>query len=856
MPRRSRRWPLRLLGRAVALLAVLTAGCALAPGRAAAASAYIDGISDQNLGLWSGDYADASGLFDPSVSDFFASAWVGPSGAQHLRYARFVTAPDVVAQGGACEANLDAWFTYVTQTLHLIPVVAVWNVAEGGCADDGVPSSAAYATDVQQLLGHLDGLFPATTLPYLEAWNEPNSSGVAAASAAAYWTAAADACASAGCTAIAGDLVDNDPDQGSQSFAPGCAAGLTYDNLAAYERDYVAALGPGVPTIWGFHPYFAVNCEQSTSVTTFEAGLPGGGVGSAQVWFTEVAAWECVKGRPSARGAEVQQADAQYLTGTLMAPNAPNPPEHVFWYEMAAPQYTLDCSKYSDSELYEASSDPGELTARPAAATVYGPDTSLAAAAAPPSAVSSTQATFNGAVTPGGIYEASYYFEYGPTTGYGSSTPAVALGPGLTPQAVSSTVSGLVAATPYHYRLVATDTLGLTVDGPDVLMAPVLIAASASTVTAGTAITVSWSGISNPSAADWVGLYQPGAPAGVPVASFYAGSCTSSAGAAAAAAGSCSYTMPALPGTYELRLYSAPGASELASSSEITSVPPPPSSTSAPLISGASDHGRAYPGDTLSCSEGGWTNEPTAYTFSWSAAGVTQAAATGPTYLVPAGQIGQALICAVSATNAGGSGGPALSAAVAVVSPRPVSSSPPLISGAPLAGDRLIESHASWSNAPTAFSYQWQRCDRAGAHCEAIAAATERDYTLRSADVGARIRVVETASNARARSAPAPSLPTAVVLPPPPRTLISAATVELATASFQLAARGATTGFRCALVRMPAHRGAPAPRPVYSRCGRVVTYDALAPAQYVFYAQAVGPGGADPRPPAYRFVIR
>ncbi len=838
------------------MLAAAAVACALGPSVAAAATPYIDGISDQNLGLWSGDYADASALFSPSVSDFFASAWVGPPGSQHLRYARFVTAPDVVAQGGACEANLDAWFAYVTQTLHLIPVVAVWNVAEGGCANDGVPSSADYTTDIQQLLGHLDGLFASTTLPYIEAWNEPNSSGVTAATAAAYWTAAAGVCASAGCTAIAGDLVDNDPDQGTQSFSPGCTAGLTYDNLAAYERAYVTALGPGVPTIWGLHPYFAVNCEQSTSVTTFEAGLPGGGVGSAQVWFTEVAAWECIKGRSSARGAAVQQADAQYLTGTLMSPSAPSPPAHVFWYEMAAPQYTLDCSKYSDSELYEASEDPGVLTARAAAATVYGPDTSLAAAPAAASGVTSTQATFNGAVTPGGIYEASYYFQYGPTTGYGSSTPAVALGPGLAPQPVSATVSGLVPATPYHYRLVATDTLGLTVDGPDVLMAPVLIAASAATVTAGTAITVSWSGISNPSADDWVGLYQPGAPAGVPADSFYAGSCERSTGAVVAATGSCSYTMPALPGTYELRLYAAPGGVELASSGQITSVPPPPSITAPPVISGESAHGSAYPADTLSCSEGAWTNDPTSYTFSWSADGAVLAGATGPSYLVPATQIGQALSCAVSAANAGGSGGPAVAAAVAVVSPRPVSSSPPTISGAAVAGARLVEGHASWSNAPTAFSYQWLRCDAAGARCAAVAGATARGYTLRAGDVGSRIRVAETASNSRARGAPARSAATAAVLPPPPQTLISAAAVDVSTATFRLGARGVSTGFRCALVRLATQRGAPSPRPAYSRCGEAVTYSALAPAHYVFYARAIGPGGADPRPPTYHFVIR
>ena len=103
----------------------------------------------------------------------------------------------------------------------------------------------------------------------------------------------------AGCTAIAGDFVDNDPDQGGQSFNPGCAPGLTYNKLASYEDQYVSALAGATPAIWGFHPYFAVNCEQSASVTTFEDNLP---TPSGQVWFTEVAAWECIKGKSTARG--------------------------------------------------------------------------------------------------------------------------------------------------------------------------------------------------------------------------------------------------------------------------------------------------------------------------------------------------------------------------------------------------------------------------------------------------------------------------------------------------------------------------------------------------------------------------
>ena len=609
------------------------------------------------------------------------------------------------------------------------------------------------------MLTHLDSLYAGASVPYIEAWNEPNSSGVAAASAAGYWTAANAVCATDGCTAIAGDLVDNDPDQGSQSFAPGCAANLTYNNLATYERQYVTALGTARPAIWGFHPYFAVNCEQSTSVTTFEDNLPSP---PGQVWFTEVGAWECVKAQSPPRGVARQQADAEYLVNTLMSPTSPSAPAHVFWYGMAADGYTLDCSKYADSELYEAGSSPGPLSARPAAAAVYGADTTLNAAAAAPSGVTATQATLNGTVTPGGIYEASYYFQYGPTDAYGSQTTPVALAPGLAPEEVSATV-GIPADTPYHYRLVVTDTNGLAVDGADVPLPPVVVAASPATLTAGQQVTVSWSGISNPTSDDWFGLYQPGAADGAYLDWFYAGSCTQTAAGPTSPTGSCTYTMPSTPGTYEIRLYSAPASGLLTGSGSITSLPPPPVNSAPPAISvnsappaisGEAGAGVAFPGDTLTCANGTWSGSPSTFMYQWDSDGSALAGATTQSYLAPQDELGDALSCTVAAANAGGSGSAVTSATIAVVSPQPVSSAPPAIGGSAVVGRRLSESHGTWSNAPTSFSYQWQRCNRLGANCRAIAGATGRTYTVATADASATLRVRETAANARRRAHP------------------------------------------------------------------------------------------------------
>jgi hypothetical protein len=455
------RWLLGVLAACV-VVSLLIVLAAAQSARADTPSGYVDGIADQNMGLWAGNYIDSSGFYNQPFYDFFAQAWVG-NPPSHIRYARFVTAPNAIAQGGTCEQNLITWYDYVTQQLHLIPVIAVWDVAEGGCADDGVPSTANYTTDVQQLLTVLDAT--GTPLPYFEAWNEPNDSGVSATAAANLWSAANTVCAANGCTALAGDFVDSPADQGGQKFNPGCTGGLTFNNaFKTYETSYVKQLGSARPTIWAFHPYLAVNCEQSASLTTFADNLPSP---AGQIWFTEVASWECFNGQTPARGTTRQQKDASYLVNTLMAPSEPGSPSHVFWYEIAAPGYTQNCAKYSDSALYEGTTAPGYIYARPAAATVFGSDSGLAAVSAPASAVSSSQATLNGSVTPAGIYEGTYYFRYGLTTAYGSQTASVQLDPGLSALAESAVITGLRPRTTYHFQIVATDTLGTLVYGLD-----------------------------------------------------------------------------------------------------------------------------------------------------------------------------------------------------------------------------------------------------------------------------------------------------------------------------------------------------------------------------------------------------
>ena len=93
----------------------------------------------------------------------------------------------------------------------------------------------------------------------------------------------------------------------------------------------------------------------------------------------------------------------------------------------------------------------------------------------------------------------------------------------------------------------------------------------------------------------------------------------------------------------------------------------------------------------------------------------------------------------------------------------PANSSPPTISGTAQAGQTLTASPGSWSESPSGYAYQWQRCDSTGASCSAIAGATAQTFALSSADLNTTIRVAVIASNSAGSSAAASSSQTALV---------------------------------------------------------------------------------------------
>ena len=94
----------------------------------------------------------------------------------------------------------------------------------------------------------------------------------------------------------------------------------------------------------------------------------------------------------------------------------------------------------------------------------------------------------------------------------------------------------------------------------------------------------------------------------------------------------------------------------------------------------------------------------------------------------------------------------------------PVNTAAPAISGAAVAGRAVLCTNGTWSNAPTAYAYQWRR-DGAP-----IAGATSQPYVIAAADVGHKLTCTVTASNGggSATATSAPVTPTAAQVTPPP----------------------------------------------------------------------------------------
>jgi hypothetical protein len=193
--------------------------------------------------------------------------------------------------------------------------------------------------------------------------------------------------------------------------------------------------------------------------------------------------------------------------GNITALGVPNPTQHgMCWNTTGSP--TTSNNKTQEGPVNSTGTFTSGITglspnttyyvrayATNTAGTAYGEEQPFVSALPPPVAttnaaisVSTDSATLNGMVNPNGA-ATTVTFEYGTTTGYGSTATA-SQSPisGTTSQAVSKGLTGLSPGITYHYRVKATNPAGTT-HGSDMTFTTILATAPTVTTTGVSSIT-------------------------------------------------------------------------------------------------------------------------------------------------------------------------------------------------------------------------------------------------------------------------------------------------------------------------------------------------------------------------------
>jgi len=127
----------------------------------------------------------------------------------------------------------------------------------------------------------------------------------------------------------------------------------------------------------------------------------------------------------------------------------------------------------------------------------------------------------------------------------------------------------------------------------------------------------------------------------------------------------------------------------------------PPSNSVAPAVTGT-----AQVGQTLTTTNGTWTNSPTSYAYLWKHGDDSAAAATATnsTYIPAAGDVGFGMKCVVTATNIGGNGAATSNTTSSVLPAVPTNSVAP--SCTPSSGttaDTFTFAPGTWTGSPTSY---------------------------------------------------------------------------------------------------------------------------------------------------------
>jgi len=270
------------------------------------------------------------------------------------------------------------------------------------------------------------------------------------------------------------------------------------------------------------------------------------------------------------------------------------------------------------------------------------------------SSVGATTATLSGGVYPNGL-DTTYYWQYGPTTSYGTQTASVDVGGGQAPVQVPSALTGLAPGTTYHYRLVAVNGDGTAYGYDSMLTTPIAPANAVAPAIGGVAMQ-----------GQTLQGYPGGwTPAGVSLSYQWQRSADGVMWTSIGGATGSAYTVGLADAGDDLRV--AVTAANVAGQSTATSaavgpVPgsagstpgAPPQWTARPQVS--ADTGRV--GDTLTVTPGRWTGSPLQSDLTQVMRCTNTCVPTGPsnvrTYTIKAADVGSVLWVKETATNVSG----------------------------------------------------------------------------------------------------------------------------------------------------------------------------------------------------------
>ena len=348
---------------------------------------------------------------------------------------------------------------------------------------------------------------------------------------------------------------------------------------------------------------------------------------------------------------------------------------------------------------------------------------------------------------------------------------------------VGAQVRVLVAAT-NQYGTSATATASSAV-GPVVSGAPSNTAAPAITGTAEQGLTLTASsGTWSPAGAPYAYQWQRSADGGATWANISGATLSSYA------------LVPADAGADVRAVVTATNVYGVASANSALVGPVltvPPVNSAAPAITGTPQ--RSF---TLTAAPGAWSGTGDVYTYQWQRStdgGGTWAdisGATTATYPVAVTDEAALLRVVITATDPHGAASQA-SAPTSLVAPFPPANTvAPTVTGTVQRTTMLTATPGTWTGAPNSYAYQWQ--EDSGEGYADIAGATGLQYTLGSADEGATVRLVVTATNPDGMVMAASTPTVAVPGSPPVNTALPAITGALQRTATLTATQGAWSG--------------------------------------------------------------